>query len=84
MAGSIPPAEKWGGGTLWDKSINMGGIIYKGEEWDPVGNYVCCLQNKSILHDPIRENPLLNCLHFVIEHKSFCIEGISAKTLYNL
>ena len=69
-----PPSRKVRGGgggcTLWDKFINMGGIIYEGQERDPVGNYAYCLRNRSILQDPIRENPLLSCLYFVIEHKS--------------
>ena len=62
----------------------MGGIIYKEEERDPVGTYAYCLQSKSVLHDPIREKPLLNCLYFVIERKSFCIEDISANTRFKL
>ena len=62
----------------------MGGIIYKEEEWDPVGTYAYCLQSKSVLHDPIREKSLLNCLYFVIERKSFCIEDISANTRFKL
>ena len=36
----------------------MGRMIYKGEEYEPVGNYASCLQNKYILHDSIRENPI--------------------------
>ena len=49
-----------------------------------MGNYVYCSQNKSILHDLIRENPVLSCLFFVIKHKSFFIKGASTKTLYKL
>lgn len=70
--------------TLWDKFINMEGMIYKEEERDPMGNYAYCLKNKSILHDITRENPVLSCLIFVIEHKFFFIKGISTKTVYKL
>ena len=50
------PGERWGECTLWYKFIN----------------YAYFLQNKSILLGFIRKNPLLSCLHFVIEHKSLC------------
>ena len=62
----------------------MEGMIFKGEELDPVRNYFYRLQNKSIFQDLIRENPVLSCLLFVIEHKSFFIKGISAKTMCKL
>ena len=62
----------------------MGGIIYKEEERDPVGTYAYCLQSKSVLHDPIREKPLLNCLYFVRERKSFFFEEISTNTSFKL
>ena len=58
--------------------------MYREEEWDPVWTYDYCLQSKSVLHDPIREKPLLNCLYFVRERKSFCFEEISANTSFKL